>query len=560
MNVLLTTDSLSRIAARASTESSTPSSSSIPSCIKSLQIWYPFKFTPRAGGGFGKPPCDRQGKPASNWQDSSTCMSFDEAYGLNMDGVGIVFQEEIGLTGIDFDHCVKDGVITDPWVAQKVKKLDSYTEYSVSGGGIHVLVWGLPSGTRCNGKLEMKSRAGFLTMSGNRVPGTPAEIRSAQGTIDALYLEVFRAEGGKISPNRISNLTPTLTLPSTEKKERGEKKGEKGTQKSYIQQAEKLNSDQWEKLINLQSEKPNFKATWEKSRSTGFWPFPSGRYTSSEYEMALASFLVKDGWEEQDILDAIGVWRRMHGFKRRMETCRYALTLARAFATVTPRLKGTGSARTPVQGLYRHGYTRDQILGSIIETPRTPKQISEVTGIVIGTVYVVLGRLAKDGKVIRDHHAYMCVPTAVPWYLQNIPEDAGEPTSEELEAQYNEWVAVGGLDAVEEEIKAPELEPVLVGVEQVQVYAPFEPWKDYRDQMAAWVAKDKLATNARLRENRKRSNYQSPAALKRAAKDKKCSRAGPQFKRHMIDEAIERINELTPQELAARENGDDDLS
>src|ERR1019366_8204593 len=159
---------------------------------------------------------------------------------------------------------------------------------------------------------EMKSRAGFLTMSGNRVPGTPAEIRSAQGTIDALYLEVFRAEGGKISPNRISNLTPTLTLPSTEKKERGEKKGEKGTQKSYIQQAEKLNSDQWEKLTNLQSEKPNFKATWEKSRSARFWPFQSGRYTSSEYEMALASFLVKDGWEEQEIMDAIGVWRRKH--------------------------------------------------------------------------------------------------------------------------------------------------------------------------------------------------------------------------------------------------------
>jgi hypothetical protein len=82
-------------------------------------------------------------------------------------------------------------------------------------------------------------------------------------------------------------------------------------------------------------------------------------------------------------------------------------------------------------------------------------QIAEFTGINPAHVKVVLGRLRKDGKVIRDNHTYLCAPDAVPSYLQNIPDDAGEPTSGELAEEYEAWVAAGGLDAVEEEIEAP---------------------------------------------------------------------------------------------------------
>jgi hypothetical protein len=395
-------------------------------------------------------------------------MSFDEAYGLHMDCVGIVLHEKLFLLGVDFDHCVENGVITDAWVAQKVLELDSYTEYSVSGTGIHVLVWGRRPGNKCDGgKIEMYDGVGgsrFFTMSGNRVPGTPAEIRSAQGTINDLYLEVFGADDGKTAPQQNQQLNPKCYTSFHGKEggkgKEGQKKGEKGIQKSYIQQAEKLNSDQWEKLTNLQSEKPNFKATWEKSRSARFWPFQSGRYTSSEYEMALASFLVKDGWEEQEIMDAIGVWRRKHGFKRRMETCRYALTLARAFATVTPRLKGTGSARTPVQGLYRHAETKERILGCIIETPKSPAIIAQELNLTPSHARAVLARLRKDGKVIRDRHTYLCNPTAVPWFLQNIPEAADEFTAAEMEAQYEAWVASGGADTFADLIEPVE-EPII---------------------------------------------------------------------------------------------------
>ena len=79
---------------------------------------------------------------------------------------------------------------------------------------------------------------------------------------------------------------------------------------------------------------------------------------------------------------------------------------------VTPRASYAVARKVP-NGLYKHAYTKERILGSITETPRTPQEISEVTGIDYAHVKVVIGRLRKDGKVIRDNHTYLCAPTAV---------------------------------------------------------------------------------------------------------------------------------------------------
>jgi hypothetical protein len=203
------------------------------------------------------------------------------------------------------------------------------------------------------------------------------------------------------------------------------------------------------------------KSTMEGTREVSPWPFPSGQYTTSHYDASMAFFLVADGWDWQGIMDVICYWHRKHGEPIRAEYPRYDLTIGKAFAMVKP---GAGQLRKEPKGAWRHGYTRDQILGSIIETPRTPKQIAEVTGIVIGTVYVALGRLRKEDQVIRDHHTYLCAPTAVPWFLQNIPEAIDEFSAEEMEDQYEEWVASGGLNTVEENIEA--VEEAITGLDE----------------------------------------------------------------------------------------------
>lgn len=79
--------------------------------------------------------------------------------------------------GIDLDHCVKDGVIL-PFASDILKSLHSYSEYSVSGSGIHII---------CKGKIEKASKISsigleiytkgrFFTFTGNRLTDYSAEV------------------------------------------------------------------------------------------------------------------------------------------------------------------------------------------------------------------------------------------------------------------------------------------------------------------------------------------------------------------------------------------------
>src|SRR6266566_3560363 len=54
-------------------------------------------------------------------------------------GIGFVFSERDSFTGTDLDACVsKDGSIA-PWAQEIITSLSSYTEYSPSKLGVHIL-------------------------------------------------------------------------------------------------------------------------------------------------------------------------------------------------------------------------------------------------------------------------------------------------------------------------------------------------------------------------------------------------------------------------------------
>lgn len=53
-------------------------------------------------------------------------------------GIGIVFDDSANVIGVDFDHCVEDGV-THPDVLAFIKEAETYVEYSPSGTGVHLL-------------------------------------------------------------------------------------------------------------------------------------------------------------------------------------------------------------------------------------------------------------------------------------------------------------------------------------------------------------------------------------------------------------------------------------
>ena len=65
------------------------------------------------------------------YEDVMDC--FDSSY----DGIGVL---TITFTKIDIDECVKDGVLS-PLADEIVKTIDSYTELSPSGTGIHIICY-----------------------------------------------------------------------------------------------------------------------------------------------------------------------------------------------------------------------------------------------------------------------------------------------------------------------------------------------------------------------------------------------------------------------------------
>jgi putative DNA primase/helicase len=82
-------------------------------------------------------------------------------------GLGFVFSSGDPYTGIDLDDCVEQetGEIKQ-WALEIVRYFDSYTELSVTGTGVHIIVRGdVPN--RRKDKIEVYSSKRFFTMTGH---------------------------------------------------------------------------------------------------------------------------------------------------------------------------------------------------------------------------------------------------------------------------------------------------------------------------------------------------------------------------------------------------------
>lgn len=105
------------------------------------------------------------------------------------EGVGFEFNAG-GIVGVDFDHCIKDGRL-DPWAAAWVERLNSYTEISPSGTGLHIFCLGtLPGPAVKRPEAEMYDRARYFTVTGRPWGGAARPMREAQAELEALYAEL----------------------------------------------------------------------------------------------------------------------------------------------------------------------------------------------------------------------------------------------------------------------------------------------------------------------------------------------------------------------------------
>jgi len=111
-----------------------------------------------------------------------------------VDGIG--FQLGDSYTGIDLDDCrdARSGDI-EPWAREIIRQLDSYTEISPSGTGIHILAKGtLPPRGRRKGPVEIYSGGRYLTMTGEHLDGTPGTVEERQTELTDFHAQIFGTE------------------------------------------------------------------------------------------------------------------------------------------------------------------------------------------------------------------------------------------------------------------------------------------------------------------------------------------------------------------------------
>jgi len=175
---------------------------SVPESIRHLKQWILWSFK-EANGKNSKVPCDIAGNRASLLNPNNHFL-FDEAVsilhnhdefnprGERFSGIGFVFMENGGYTGIDLDKCVnpETSEIMD-WAQKIINDIGSYTEYSVSGTGVHLIVKGtLPGIRNRTGNIEMYDDGRFFVVTGNRLGECP-EIMDRQDELTTLYNRVF---------------------------------------------------------------------------------------------------------------------------------------------------------------------------------------------------------------------------------------------------------------------------------------------------------------------------------------------------------------------------------
>lgn len=163
---------------------------SVPNELKTLKRWICFKVEGREDGKTTKRPYNALNGKFARVNDDLTWSNFNIALNgcikYHCDGLGFVLGN--GIFGIDLDnHADKDGNIAmndeefKTFSEQFISALDSYTEYSQSGKGVHIICSGtLPEGSRRKGCVEMYDSGRFFAFTGNVIRNTTINDRTEQ--------------------------------------------------------------------------------------------------------------------------------------------------------------------------------------------------------------------------------------------------------------------------------------------------------------------------------------------------------------------------------------------
>lgn len=122
------------------------------------------------------------------WSNIETAWSAKSRYGW--DGVGFVFTISAGIVGIDLDDCFELDGNFKPWARDVAQCLDSYTEYSPSGKGLHIYCRGEIQGSinRSTAGFEMYNELRYFTVTGRAYGNNNKPIAERTKELQALYV------------------------------------------------------------------------------------------------------------------------------------------------------------------------------------------------------------------------------------------------------------------------------------------------------------------------------------------------------------------------------------
>lgn len=178
----------------------------VPTMLKEIPSWVLWRMEKREKGDgtiqdTKVPYCPTTGARAKSddpttWTTYRTAAAAFVAQKFSSNGLGFVFSSDRGIVGVDLDKCAdpETGEL-EPWAADVVSSLNSYTEFSPSCRGVHVIVQAtMPPGGNRKGRVEIYGHGRYFTVTGLQISdGVGIEPRQAE--LEAVHgLWVYREE------------------------------------------------------------------------------------------------------------------------------------------------------------------------------------------------------------------------------------------------------------------------------------------------------------------------------------------------------------------------------
>lgn len=234
------------------------------------------------------PYCPATGKRASSnnpqtWGMLDAALQAASQYAYS--GIGFMFAEESGITGIDIDHCLTNGRVNEVAAAILAKLPPTYIEISPSGSGLHIFIKGtLPPGGNKNSRsgVEMYSSGRYFTMTGQKYQGVVDFIGVDSGGILDFIHQKYVAPKQKSRKQSTYQMGAMLSDDDIIRLAQGSKDGENFSA---------LWNGQWQEKYKSQSE-----ADFALCRKLAFW---SGRNENQIDRMFRKSALFRGKWDSR---------------------------------------------------------------------------------------------------------------------------------------------------------------------------------------------------------------------------------------------------------------------